>query len=255
MADEVYDGAIGIDLGMLLGPRTCLRSEVLWGIVEANKNILTGTTYSCGMFKPNQKRRYQSIPIQNILVHFELVDDMLIFDLQLPTMRVPTSRSLPTSRVASHSILRFLHRQGAFDWWVCKESGCYEPKKHHLRYQVSSPSTLKSAARILITTARRLIGRRFDDPTVKKEYVSLFIPRLLQIAPRANGWTPRFLKPPVALARIYHAWWIQLTLSPVSSHGHSRSLTKTEALLSRSSTWVRRRLSHRKRSHPWFWLR
>ena len=36
------------------------------------------------------------------------------------------------------TFIRLLHRQGTFDRWVRKEPGCHEPKKYHLRYQVST---------------------------------------------------------------------------------------------------------------------
>jgi len=51
--------------------------------------------------------------------------------------QAPLPKTVEADFLLDHTFFRILHRQGAFDRWIRKEPGCYEPKKHHLRYQVS----------------------------------------------------------------------------------------------------------------------
>ena len=67
-----------------------------------------------------------------------------------------------------HPFLRFVHQRRASHRRGGQEPGCHEPCQHRLRYQVSARTTPRSNE-ALICHDRRLIGRRYDDPTVKKD--------------------------------------------------------------------------------------
>ena len=73
-------------------------------------------------------------------------------------------------------VCRFLVR-GASHRRRCQEPGRHEPHQHRLRRQVRPFSPAHSLAATisstnLLVTLRRLIGRRYDDPTVKKDQES-----------------------------------------------------------------------------------
>lgn len=75
------------------------------------------------------------------------------------------------ARQLHHAFIRLFHWRRTVNWWGGQESGCYESREYHIWYQVCRLriAVVDPQAEDRADSARRLIGRRFDDPTVKKD--------------------------------------------------------------------------------------
>ena len=98
----------------------------------------------------------------------------LVRDIILTTLQNQSDRFVSSCQRAGqlhNTLVCFFHRSRAINWRVSKEPGCYESCQHDLRYQVSHTEIFRSGLNAN-DLSRRLIGRRFDDPTVKKDIES-----------------------------------------------------------------------------------